>query len=115
MSLQDEKGILKEIKKLSDGVRELKTFADHQASITRLKTDTVSLRASLQTKDAAITEVATMLVKLKLAKSLDCELADLTTLTVEVPKDQIGAVIGKGGKTLTALTKKHNVHADVNK
>ena len=55
------------------------------------------LREALKTTFTAIDELEAALHKVKLASKLGCAAAELKTISVDVPTDKIGRVIGKSG------------------
>ena len=116
MSLQAEKGLLAQIAKLKLAKRELAASTANQAAIDETKKALAERRGGVRAKESAISELANMVQKLRLATSLGCSVSDLKTSTIQVPNKKIaGSVVGKGGKTLSALESTCLVKADLNK
>jgi polyribonucleotide nucleotidyltransferase len=78
-----------------------------------LQTQLADLREALRTTSTAIDELEAALRKVKLASKLGCTASELKRLTVNVPPDKIGRVIGKQGVTIKQIESKSKVTMDV--
>lgn len=71
------------------------------------------LREALKTTSTAIDELESALGKVKLAAKLECTPAQLQNLSIDVPADKIGRVIGKNGSTINKIESSFKVMMDV--
>ena len=60
-------------------------------------------------------EIYSVLSKVRLAQKLDCTTKDLTTQTMDCPKNKLGVIIGKNGTNISKIQSSCKVVIDVNR
>ena len=85
----------------------------HEETIQEKKAEMTAIRESLSLILASIDELAPVLAKVELADKLKCATTELTTITIDCPKDKARHVIGKNGSNIKQIMERTSVAIDV--
>jgi predicted RNA-binding protein YlqC (UPF0109 family) len=113
MDLADEKIILRDIQSTLKTKSQLEQYHLYERLVQEKKGQLTDLREALKLTGTAIDELEAALGKVKLATKLQCTASELQTLSVDIPADKIGRVIGKNGSTIKQIESLANVAMDV--
>ncbi|KAG9416415.1 hypothetical protein AC1031_000818 [Aphanomyces cochlioides] len=113
MTLNDEKKLLREIDNIKTQKAELIEYEAFNERVQVLKDRKKSLLDTLKLAESQEKEMLVTLRKLKLAEALNTSITSLETISIEVPKDKMGLVVGKGFAKLRQFEETYQVLLDV--
>lgn len=113
LALAKEKDILRKIDSLKRAKMQVEERKQHEETIQEKKAELSALRDSLSLILASIDELSPVLAKVELADRLSCATTELTTITVDCPKEKTRHVIGKNGANIKQIMERTSVAIDV--
>ncbi|KAF0683570.1 Aste57867_24427 [Aphanomyces stellatus] len=113
MTLNDEKKLLRDIDNIKLQKTELVEFEAFNERVQTLKDKKKSLFDTLKLAEAQEKEMHVTLRKIKLAEQLHTTIHKFETISVTVPKEKMGLVVGKGFAKLRQFEDTYHVLLDV--
>ncbi|ETW08622.1 hypothetical protein, variant [Aphanomyces invadans] len=113
MTLNDEKKLLRDIETIKLLKVELVEYEEFNTRVQYLKDKKKSLFDTLKQAEAQEKELQLTLRKLRLAETLNVSINQFETISITVPRDKMGLVVGKGFAKLRQLEESYNVLLDV--
>ncbi|OQS05682.1 hypothetical protein THRCLA_02216, partial [Thraustotheca clavata] len=113
MSLNEEKRLLKELDAIKQRKVDVGEYEEFQARVQTLKDKKKELFDNIRSTEAEQKDLQADVRKMLLALELNTTLDALVTISIHVPKDKMGMVIGKNYAKLRQLEETYHVLLDV--